>query len=194
MKHERRGFLPLGEVRMDADTARVEGYAAVFRQDANIAGMFVERIMPGAFANAIARDDIAFLVNHDGLPLARSRAGSGTLALSEDDRGLFVQTDLDMSDPDVSAVVPKMRRGDLDKMSFGFTMDGGRQEWDESGDLPIRTIHEFGSVFDVSVVTFPAYDGTEIALRSRQIAAAIGGGAARALRAKLRSKILAASR
>lgn len=149
------------EVRADDTGVKVEGYAAVFNEDADIAGMFIERIMPGAFKNAIGRDDVVFLINHAGLPLARTR--SGTLKLSEDDHGLKVDTSLDGADPDVMTIVPKMKRGDLDKMSFAFFAT--RQEWDETGEIPVRIIHE-ADLFDVSIVTMPAYDGTEIGLRS----------------------------
>lgn len=139
---------------------RVSGYAAVFNSDANIGGAFIERIAPGAFADAVGRDDVVFLIEHDGLPLARTR--SGTLTLTEDDHGLRVETVLDPSDPDVASIIPKMRRGDLDKMSFAFTPT--REEWTD-GDMPTRTIKE-AALFDVSIVTTPAYESTEIGLRS----------------------------
>jgi len=151
------------EVRSQDDgMVRVSGYAAVFGEETNIAGMFTEVIEAGAFKNAISRqDDVVFLVNHDGLPLARTR--SNTLRLTEDERGLYIETDLDPSDPDVRAILPKMRRGDLDKMSFAFMPT--RQMWDDRGGLPKRIVQDV-ELFDVSVVTTPAYQGTEIGLRS----------------------------
>lgn len=149
------------EVRADDEGIKVEGYAAVFGQETEIGGYFTETIQRGAFTDAIGRDDVVFLVNHEGLPLARTR--SGTLTLKEDDHGLFISSELDGSDPDVRSIVPKMQRGDLDKMSFAFIPT--RQEWDESDDIPKRTILE-AELFDVSVVTTPAYPGTEIGLRS----------------------------
>lgn len=164
MEFEARGKhvrLP-AEVRADDDGGiLVEGYAAVFNEETDIGGMFREVIEPGAFKEAIGRDDVVFLINHDGLPLARTR--SGTLELSEDKRGLKISTRLDENDPDVSRIVGKMKRGDLDKMSFAFWPDV--QEWDDSEDVPLRTIKK-ASLHDVSVVTTPAYDGTEIGLRS----------------------------
>jgi HK97 family phage prohead protease len=160
MAHEIRSGLP-AEFRAE-DAPRVSGYAAVFDEETNIGGMFRERIAPGAFRSAIGRDDVVFLVNHAGLPLARTR--SGTLTLREDKRGLHIESELDGEDPDVRAIVPKMRRGDLDKMSFAFRAT--KQEWDESGDIPLRTIYE-AELFDVSIVTEPAYGGTEIGLRAR---------------------------
>lgn len=163
MEFEARGKhvrLPV-DVRADDEGLTVEGYAAVFDQEADIGGMFREKIARGAFADAIGRDDVVFLINHDGLPLARTR--SGTLTLEEDEHGLKMRSVLDPSDPDVARIAGKMKRGDLDKMSFAFWAD--RQEWDESGDIPVRTIQQ-ASLHDVSIVTTPAYDGTEIGLRS----------------------------
>ena len=159
-QREIRGGIP-AEVRADDDGVRVAGYAAVFNEEADIMGLFRERIAPGAFRDAIGRDDVVFLVNHEGLPLARTR--SGTLTLKEDERGLYMETELDAEDPDVRAIVGKMRRGDLDKMSFAFRAD--KQEWDDTQEPPVRTISQ-ASLFDVSVVTSPAYEGTEIGLRS----------------------------
>lgn len=160
MKHEIRAGSP-AEVRAEGETIKVSGYAAVFNEEADIAGMFRERIAPGAFKDAIGRDDVVFLVNHDGLPMARTR--SGTLTLKEDERGLYIESELDPEDPDVRSIVPKMKRGDLDKMSFAFMPT--KQEWDDSGEIPLRTITE-AQLFDVSIVTNPAYEGTDIGLRS----------------------------
>lgn len=154
------------EIRADEDGGiKVEGYAAVFGEETNVGGMFIEVIERGAFTEAVDRDDVVFLVNHVDLPLARTR--SGTLELTEDDHGLKIRTTLDPDDPDVARIVPKMERGDLDKMSFAFWPDKDGQEWDESGDLPKRTITK-ASLHDVSIVTTPQYEGTEIGLRSLQ--------------------------
>ena len=163
MEREVRFSIP-AEIRADETGIKVSGYAAVFNEIVNIGGYFRERVLPGAFAEAIRRDDVVFLINHNGLPLARTR--SGTLKLVEDQRGLNIETELDASDPDVQAIVPKMKRGDLDKMSFAFSMRGGIQTWDESVEPPLRTIEKVGELHDVSIVTTPAYEGTEIGLRS----------------------------
>lgn len=157
---EVRGGIP-AEIRADSDGVKVSGYAAVFGQKADIGGYFQEVIARGAFKDAIGRDDVVFLINHDGLPLARTR--SGTLTLKEDEKGLRIDTTLDSEDPDVKSITGKMKRGDLDKMSFAFRAT--KQEWDETTDPPTRTITEV-ELFDVSIVTQPAYDGTSIALRS----------------------------
>lgn len=149
------------EVRSEDAGVTVEGYAAVFNERADIGGMFHEVIAPGAFTDAIDRDDVVFLINHEGLPLARTR--SGTLTLTEDHRGLKMSSVLDPADPDVARITGKMARGDLDKMSFAFWAE--EQMWDESGEIPLRTITR-AKLHDVSIVTTPAYDGTEIGMRS----------------------------
>lgn len=160
MDKEIRAGIPI-EVRADDSGIRVSGYAAVFGSETNIGGMFTEVIERGAFTDAIGRDDVVFLINHEGLPLARTR--SGTLTLKEDKRGLYMEAELDPEDPDVRSIVPKMKRGDLDKMSLAFWAE--RQEWDDASDPPKRTIKQ-ARLDDVSIVTRPAYDATEIGLRS----------------------------
>ena len=157
---EIRTGLPV-EVRAEDSEIRVSGYAAVFNSETNIGGKFTETIEPGAFRDAIGRDDVVFLINHDGLPLART--SSGTLTLAEDKRGLKIEARLQAGDPDVQRIIHKMERGDLDKMSFAFYPEV--QEWDDSGDIPRRTIKR-AALDDVSIVTRPAYDTTEIGLRS----------------------------
>ncbi|WP_424967330.1 HK97 family phage prohead protease [Dinoroseobacter sp. S375] len=150
------------EVRADGDELVVEGYASVFGQRANIGGYFEEQIERGAFKDAIGRDEVVFLFNHDdGTVMARSSAGN--LDLSEDDTGLKVTARLSQDDPDAAKLAAKMRAGNVNKMSFAFIPDV--EEWDDTGDLPLRTIKR-ASLFDVSAVTTPAYDGTDIGLRS----------------------------
>ena len=143
-----------------------KGHAAVFNRFANIGGFFKERIAPGAFTKTIQEADVRFLMNHDPqYVLARSKAG--TLRLSEDKRGLLVDADMAPTTyaSDLSLL---LERGDVSQMSFGFI--AVRDEWDESKKIPERTVTE-AKLFDVSVVTFPAYDGTDAALRSAQLSA-----------------------
>ena len=182
MEIEKRAGIAV-EIRADEDGIKVEGYAAVFGEETNIGGMFREVIERGAFADAIGRDDVVFLINHEGLPLARTR--SGTLKLTEDERGLKIETSLDPNDPDVKSIAGKMQRGDLDKMSFAFYPEV--QEWDESGDTPLRKIKR-ASLYDVSIVTTPQYDGTEIALRS--LAASRPRETAQEFRLRIKRKLI----
>lgn len=159
------------EIRADGDgkTVRVAGYAAVFDEETDL-GYFSEVIRAGAFKNALSRgDDVRFLINHTDLPLART--ASGTLKLTEDKRGLKMEASLVPTDPDVARILPKMERGDLNQMSFAFTIaPDGEYVWHEQGDGDdvkyLREIKRVGALYDVAIVTFPAYAGTEIALRS----------------------------
>ena len=147
--------------KTENDTIKVSGYAAVFNSETNIGGYYRESIAKGAFSDAIKNDDVRFLINHTGLPLARTK--SGTLTLSEDERGLFIEAELNMKDPDVQAIASKMERGDLDEMSFAFTPEV--EKWDDTGDTPLRTLEKV-NLFDVAIVTYPAYGDTEIGIRS----------------------------
>ena len=138
---------------------RLEGYAATFNSEARI-GSFVETILPGAFRSAVAGDVLALLDHDTGKVLGRTR--SGTLRLSEDTRGLAFSLDL----PETAAgrdVLALAERGDLGGMSFGFNVPKGGESW--SGER--RTLRTVG-LKEISIVSaWPAYAGTEIALRSR---------------------------
>lgn len=170
---ERRALSEPFEFRAETDgTVKVAGYAAVFNQPADIGGVFTEVIERGAFRSAIERgDDVVFLINHGGLPLARTTAGN--LSLREDSHGLRIEATMDASDPDVERIVPKLRNKLLTAMSFAFNVGPEDQRWGETGDgKSLRTIKNFSYVGDVSVVNTPSYAGTEIALRSRDDATA----------------------
>jgi HK97 family phage prohead protease len=138
-----------------------KGYAALFNTRAEIAGAFVEVIAPGAFQGAVDGADVRALIDHDsGRVIGRTKAG--TLRLAEDDQGLMVEIDLpDTTDGRDLAV--QLERGDISGMSFGFRVT--KEEWDETGDMPVRTIRAV-DLFEVSAVAFPAYADTTIALRS----------------------------
>jgi HK97 family phage prohead protease len=111
---------------------------------------------------------VRLLIDHEGQPLARTK--SGTLELSTDSHGLHVRSALDPSDPDVQRLLPKMRRGDLSEMSFAFRVPAGGDEWDYSGDQPLRTLRELSLAGgDVSVVTYPASPTTTASLRSKDL-------------------------
>lgn len=150
----------------EADTTApvLEGYAATFGQPYDL-GAFREQIDPSAFARSLGTGpDVRLLIDHQGQPLARTK--SGTLELSTDSAGLHMRSTLDPSDPDVQRLLPKMRRGDLDQMSFAFRVPKGGDSWD--ADLrTLRNIELNGG--DVSVVTYPANPNTSVSLRSRDV-------------------------
>lgn len=157
---ETRSLAAPVELREDAPRT-VAGYAAVFGQTVDIGGHFREVIAPGAFTKTLQSADVRAYFDHDTARVL-GRKSAGTLRLTEDARGLAVQIDLpDTTDGrDVQELV---RRGDVSGMSFGFIVT--KQEWDETGDIPTRTIKEV-VLREVSIVSEPAYDGTSVALRS----------------------------
>lgn len=166
--------VPLEDVewRDSGDPERKEettlrGHAAVFNSLSEDLGGFREIIEPGFFREALRRKpDVRLLVNHEGLPLART--ASGTLELREDDRGLHVFARLDRGDPDVEQLRRKMQRGDVDQMSFAFTLREDGDEWEDRDEGILRRLLPGGAdeLFDVSVVTFPAYRSTDVTMRS----------------------------
>lgn len=154
------------EVRtMDTEdgSLRIGGYAATFNKEAT--GLnFREVIAPGAFKRTLSTDMPVFLlVNHDmeALPLASTR--SGTLVLSEDEVGLRMDAELDPSNPRAQELASALRRGDVDKMSFAFTVNAGGETREEG----LRTLTDL-DLYEVSVVTLPAYDSTTVGMRSEQ--------------------------
>lgn len=157
----------LGRVQVRAAAGgppAITGHAAVFDQLSEDLGGWRERILPGAFARVL-RNDVRALFNHDpNHVMGRTRAG--TLRLAEDDYGLAVEIDPPAGVSWADDLIRSMERGDINQMSFGFTVDQG-QEWQLMPDgSMIRTISEFAGLFDVSVVTFPAYPQTDAGVRS----------------------------
>lgn len=162
MKIERRMAVSALEVREDSSTLTLTGYASTFNQPYDM-GWYTEVVDPNAFKRTLGRNpDVRLLVNHDGLPLARTT--SGTLTLDTDARGLMVRADLDVSDPDVERLVPKMKRGDLNQMSFGFRTIS--DAWEDN--MSKRTMRELDlNNGDVSMVTYPANPNTTAAVRGK---------------------------
>ena len=154
------------EIRTAGTSITIEGHASTFNQPYDM-GWYTETVAPGAFSRTLGRNpDVTLLVNHDGLPLART--GSGTLELAEDESGLYTRATLDASDPDVKRLVPKMARGDLNKMSFAFGLTDGGDEWSE--DYTSRTMRHLNlDGGDVSVVTHPANPNATVSMRSRML-------------------------
>lgn len=163
---ERRDVARPFEVRADGNTVTLTGYASVTEVAYDVfggpkAGGWSETIARGGFGRTLSQSpDLHLLVNHAGLPLARTK--SGTLSLSEDKVGLAVTSPLDLRDPDVQALRVKMERGDIDEMSFAFRAN--KQEWND--DYTERRILEVNlNKGDVSIVNFganPATSGAQL--------------------------------
>ena len=133
-------------------------------------GWFDEIIARGALDGADLKD-VRFLVNHDTskIPLARSRRNNGnsTMKLSVDYEGLnldFVKLDTE-NNAEARSLYSAVKRGDITGMSFMFSIEDA--EWqDLESEHPTRIIRKIGTVVEVSAVTFPAYEATEINARS----------------------------
>jgi len=148
------------ETREDGTKGRtIKGHAAVFNV-VDGPDWFREKIEPGAFKDSIGQDDVRALFNHDpNIVLGRNKAG--TLALVEDDVGLSMTIDV----PDTTAgndLIKSIERGDINQASFAFeTIDAS---WDTIDGDEVRTIRKV-KLFDVSPVTYPFYEATDISLR-----------------------------
>lgn len=133
-------------------------------------GWFDEIIEAGALDNTDLTD-VRFLVNHntEGIPLARSRRNNGnsTMLLTVDFEGMGIRVDLDTeNNSEARALYSAVERGDISGMSFLFGIRG--EEWDDlDSEHPTRRIKDISTVVEVSAVTFPAYDATEINARSK---------------------------
>ena len=170
MEIERRTFVVEGikfETRDGSKLPVIRGHAAVFNTLSLDLGGFREQIKPGAFKEAIETDDVRALFNHDpNYPLGRNK--SGTLRLTEDERGLAIE--LDPADTQYARdLVTSMERGDITQMSFGFSVKPGGQDWAEGEDgMTIRTLTNL-RLYDVSPVTYPAYPQTDVGIATRSL-------------------------
>jgi len=153
------------EVRAAVEGNRLAGHAAVFGQETFISGWdFYEVISSRAFDRVLKEDqDVVLQVDHQGMPIARTKAG--TLRLGKDSTGLTI--DAEIADTSLGRDVRELvGTGVLSSMSFGFTV--AVDAWSRRKDGgQLRSVEEVGRLYDVSVVTFPAYAGTDVSLRSR---------------------------
>ncbi len=165
MQNELRAYVGADvELRVESPDGKplIRGYAAVYNVKSVNLGGFREIISPGAFTRSLREGaDVRALVDHDSAKVL-GRNKSGTLRLSPNSKGLLVEID----PPDTQAARDVMRsieRGDIDGMSFGFRTVS--DEWAMDEGVPLRTLLD-ADIFDVSVVTYPAYPQTDVAVRS----------------------------
>ena len=163
---EKRSYA--GEVRAesrDDEPTHIIGYGSVFNTMSEVMWGFREIIMPGAFDDVL-EDDVRGLFNHDpNFILGRSKAG--TLSLSVDETGLKY----DIIAPDNPTirdlVIAPLKRGDITQSSFAFKIARNGDEWYENDDgVIIREIHKISRLYDVSPVTYPAYQEASSTARS----------------------------
>lgn len=145
---------------------QIVGHAAVFNSLSNDLGGFVEKIDPGAFSAVLRKNpDVRALFNHDpSLVLARTK--SGTLTLAEDATGLEYRADVPAGLYYGESLRILLNRGDVDQSSFAFRVARNGDTWQESTAGLMRTIHRFSALYDISPVSFPAYDQAESGLAS----------------------------
>ena len=159
------------EVRASVDETHghtLTGQPIVYNERTNL-GWYDEIIADGALAEADLRD-VRFLVNHntDMIPLARSRNNNANSTMQMEvieGKGMAIRVDLDTeNNADARSLYSAVERGDISGMSFMFRVDG--ESWDDiESDHPTRTVTNISKVFEVSAVTFPAYEATSIQAR-----------------------------
>lgn len=164
-----RAFDAAFTARADDNGSIVEGRPVIYGARADFS-FFGEEIDAGALDGADLTD-VRFCLNHDtGYVYARSRLNNGnsTMQITPDASGMTMRANLDTENsPRAKDLYSAISRGDMDKMSFMFTIDG--YEWTElESDYPIRHITKIGRVVEVSCVTFPAYESTNIEARDAQ--------------------------
>lgn len=157
------------DVKEESGTAHITGRPIIYDSKTDI-GWFDEIIEYGAL-DKTDLSDVRFLVNHDTskIPLARAKDGdkNSTMKLSVDKDGMSIDLDLDIeNNVEAKSLYSAIKRGDISGMSFMFSIDS--EEWsDLESDHPTRIIKAIGQVLEVSAVTFPAYQSTEISARDK---------------------------
>lgn len=152
-------------VREEENSPTIEGYFAVFNSDYDIALGMSESIAPGAFTEALG-GDIRALINHD-TTLVLGRNTKNTLELREDSHGLWGKVRINPNDSEAMNLYERVKRGDVDGCSIGFDIAEEKTDFLENGDIH-WTIEKVLPLYEVSAVTFPAYQETNISARSEQ--------------------------
>lgn len=147
--------------REDDGKLYIEGYFAVFNSNYEIFDGASESVAPGAFDGALS-DDIRALIDHE-TRLVLGRTSAGTLELRVDEHGLFGRIEVNPNDQDAMNLYARVQRGDVNQCSFGFDILDEEYEVLESGEVhwTIKSVR----LYEVSVVTFPAYEQTEVVAR-----------------------------
>lgn len=154
------------DTRSDDNGMYIEGYFAVFNSNYEIFSDASESVAPGAFTNTLG-GDIKALCDHDTrLVLGRNKAG--TLELREDSHGLWGRITINPNDSDAVNLYERVKRGDVDQCSFGFEIVREDSEFRDDGSVHF-TIREV-RLYEVSVVTFPAYAETSVSARKQDVA------------------------
>ena len=154
------------QTRADGDDLYIEGYFAVFNSPYVLWEGAEEIVKPGAFADTLS-GDIRCLIDHD-TRLVLGRTTVSTLTLREDERGLWGQVKINREDVDAMNLYARVQRGDVDQCSFGFNID--KEAFVDLGGGKCRWEIERVTLFEVSIVTFPAYEETAVKARHADLA------------------------
>ena len=171
------------EVRTEENEGMIlTGYPIVFEQEIDL-GEWREVIDAGSIGDGSVLRDVALIANHDFgmIPMARSRRNNdnSTMKLTPDQHGVAMRATLDPENPKAKEAYSAVNRGDITGMSFAFIVD--EEKWDDlDSEKPLRRIMGFSRIFEVSVVTNPAYEGTSVQAASE-------GEALESVRASLES-------
>lgn len=151
--------------REDGGELFIEGYFAVFNSNYELWDGASESVAPGTFSNTLG-EDIRALIDHETrLVLGRNKAG--TLELREDSHGLWGKIQINPNDQDAMNLYERVKRGDVDQCSFGFEIIKEDTEIRDDGSVH-WTIREV-KLYEVSVVTFPAYEETAVSARKKEL-------------------------
>lgn len=184
---EVRYLATAAELRAEGKAPVLTGYASVFNDEIDIAGLFREVVRPGAFARSLREGaDVPLLVNHD-VSTVLARTVNGTVELREDQRGLHFRAELNNTTAAADAL-ERVRRGDMSGMSFAFIARDAPPGRDKNGRL-LRELKDV-ELIDISVVTHPAYQGTSVHARAENLARLFPRGASSALPNEVRSELM----
>ena len=151
------------QTREETGEKYIEGYLSVFGSNYELWPGATESVAPGAFSDALSAD-VRALVDHE-TRLVLGRTAAGTLELREDSRGLWGRIRLNQDDTDAMNLYARVQRGDVSQCSFGFDILDEETDYKEDGTVhwTIKKVR----LYEVSVVTFPAYEETGVAARKR---------------------------
>lgn len=152
------------QTRADDGNLYIEGYFAVYNSRYDLWDGAYETIEPGAFDGAL-EDDVRALTNHD-TSLVLGRTTAGTLTLRTDGRGLWGSIIINQADQDAMNLYERVKRGDVSQCSFGFDILDQDVLY-EDGEPSVWVIKRV-KLYEVSVVTFPAYTATSVSARKKE--------------------------
>lgn len=165
-ERQTRAFPAHFEAREENNEMTIEGYFAVFNSEYELWPGAAETIAPGAFSGTLDRDIRALCDHNPRLVLGRTKAG--TLELKENEKGLWGRIKLNPNDQDAMNLRARVLRGDVDQCSFGFDIEDEGVEQQAGGGRTLWTIRKV-TLYEVSVVTFPAYEETAVQARQKEL-------------------------